>query len=340
MRRYLGPVLLLLLGTTVGILAAEVLVRIVDPHAHDQALPGGFFAIDRQLGWVQRPNHTVTQRTQYFATTYTTNAKGFRDRDRDPGRTPGRDRVLVFGDSQIFGWGIRDGRRFSDLLEARHPQLEVWNFGVMGYGLDQELLTYERDGAGLSADAVVLFVTPYTVERSTTDYIYRKYKPRFILRGADSLELRLPQARATALTDLLYRAFSPMYLPYFVDRQVGAIKESLKRGPSGSREPAAGSLAGQVTGEQLALTEALLRRAVRVARGRGQRLVLLTLLSGPTLEAIRRLGEWQGFQIVPIEFPGNPDDFRIGPNDAHWNERAQDLIAQQLWQRLQSRMGT
>ncbi len=215
------------------------------PHAHDQALPGGFFTIDRRLGWVQRPSRTVTHRTSYFATTYTTNAKGFRDRDREPGRTPGRGRVLVFGDSQIFGWGIPYGRRFTDLLETRHPQLEVWNFGVMGYGLDQQLLTYERDGAGLSADAVVLFVAPYTMERATTDYIYRKYKPRFFLRGADSLELRLPQARATALTDLLYRTFSPMYLPYFVDEQLGAIKESLERRLSGSKEPAAGPLARQ-----------------------------------------------------------------------------------------------
>ena len=106
MRRYLGPVLLLLLGTTAGILTAEALVRVVDPHARDHALPGGFFAMDRQLGWVQRPSHTVTHRTQYFATTYTTNAGGFRDRDRDRHRTPGRGRVLVFGDSQIFGWEL------------------------------------------------------------------------------------------------------------------------------------------------------------------------------------------------------------------------------------------
>ena len=134
----------------------------------------------------------------------------------------------------------------------------------MAYGLDQQLLVYEREGAGLDADAVVLFVAPYTLERTTTDYIYKKYKPRFFLRGGDSLELVLPRRGATALTDLLYRAVSPMYLPYFVDRQLEALKESLRR-RSGGPTTAAAAVAGQVTAEQLALAEQLVRRAGRVA---------------------------------------------------------------------------
>jgi hypothetical protein len=286
-------------------------VRVLDPHSRDHALPGGTFTMDPAIGWRLRASHSVTHRTRYFTATYTTNAMGYRDRARSEVRTPGRTRVLVFGDSQIFGWGVAAGRRFTDLLEARRPELEVWNLGVLGYGFDQELLEYERRAESWNGDIVVLFATRSTLERSKTGYLYRKHKPRFVLHGGDSLELVPPEPRGTALTEIAYRLLSPFYLPYFIERRLTR--------PGAALAPVLDSLSA-----------ALFARAARIANGRGDRLVVLTTLSGAMLEEARRIGRERGFDVVAIELPGSYPVWTFGPEDAHWTERTHELVADRL----------
>ena len=315
--RYLAPALLLLLGTCTGLALAEVAVRVLDPHTRDHALPGGFFLIDAAMGWRQRPTHAVTHSTRYFEVRYTTNGLGYRDTDRRVARTPGRTRVLLFGDSQVFGWGIAQGRRFTDLLEAGHPSLEVWNLGVMGYGLDQQLLEYEVRAEGWGADVVVLLVTPFTLHRATKGYLDHKHKPQFVLRGPDSLALLPPAGSGTSLTRMLYRLAGPWYLPYFVDRR---LRPALVD-PEGS--PAT-----------RALGHALFARAVRTAHARAQRLILLTNLKGDALAWIRGVGDQLGFEVVAVGLPEPELPWLFGPDDRHWNERAHGRVADLLWERL------
>jgi hypothetical protein len=242
--------------------------------------------------------------------------------------------VLVFGDSQVFGWGVPHGRRFTDLLEARHPQLEVWNLGVMGYGFDQALLEYERGGETWNADAVVLLASASTLKRAETGYIYRKPKPRFVLHRPDSLQLVPPAGGAAALTDLAYRLLSPLYLPYFIERRLSVVTEALKRRPA-----ILGTGATQDTGASAPapLTRALLARAARLARERDDQLVLLADLPPARLADARRLGHEHGFRVVAVELPGSRDSFVLGPKDSHWNARAHDRIAELLWEGMAAR---
>ena len=329
--RALFPALLLLLGSCSGLALAEVAVRVLYPHARDHVLPAGFFAMDPMLGWGYRPDHSVTHRTRYFSATYTTNRLGYRDSTRSAAPTPGRTRVLVFGDSQVFGWGIPKGRRFTDLLETRHPDLEVWNLGVVGYGFDQELLAYERLGARLHGEVIVLFATWYTLERAKSAYLYRKHKPRFVLRGSDSLTLLPPAGKATALTQLAYEMLSPLYLPYFLERRIGAVRTRRSPKPVAAGERAVGDTRVSALD---ALTEAMFARAARVASSRGQRLVLLTNLAGVMLEDARRVAAEHGFEVVPVELPGSPPEWTFGPEDGHWNDRAHAFVADRLWEGL------
>ena len=322
--RYLTNAALVLLGVAVGLALAEAAVRVLDPHARDQAMPGGFFAMDTALGWRQLPDHTVTHRTPYFATTYTTNALGHRDREHGSAPPPGSRRVVVFGDSQIFGWGIPIGRRFTDLLQARSPALEVWNAAVMGYGFDQELLAYERSSGPWRPDIVVLFISPYTLERTKSGYLYRKYKPRFLLHGADSLEVVPPARTATTVTDLAYRLLSGWYLPYFVDRRLGPALTRLRTG----RPPATATEIRAAQGRPPSpLTAALLARAGAVARSRGQRLILLADLPAAAVEGMRRIGRERGFEVVSMDLPQDRSAMVLGPRDGHWNEGVHERIA-------------
>lgn len=208
MKPFAGSVLLFLLGSAVAVGLAEGVVRLADPHARDHVIPSGFFIIDRVLGWRLRPDAAVTHRTRYFTATYTTNSAGDRDRARPAARRADRTRILLYGESEIFGWGVADSLRFSELLETRHPELEMWNLGVPAYGLDQQVIAYEETGRG-PADVVGFFVSPATLMRSETGYLFRKHKPRFVLTPAGDLELVPIPGQATQWTAALYRLFSP-----------------------------------------------------------------------------------------------------------------------------------
>jgi lysophospholipase L1-like esterase len=87
------------------------------------------------------------------------NARGFRDVELAAAKS-GRPRLAVFGDSFVWGYDVQVGERFTDLLAARHPEWEVMNCGVSGYGTDQELLLFERIAAALRPEVVVLEFNP------------------------------------------------------------------------------------------------------------------------------------------------------------------------------------
>jgi hypothetical protein len=44
------------------------------------------------------------------------------------------------GDSFVWGYDVEASERFTDKIQARHPEWNVYNLGVSGYGTDQELL--------------------------------------------------------------------------------------------------------------------------------------------------------------------------------------------------------
>jgi lysophospholipase L1-like esterase len=80
-------------------------------------------------------------------------------------KPPGVYRILVLGDSQTEGW-VNNDEHFSAQLERllnegpTGPRFEVLNAGVSAYSPAHELLWYERHGARLQPDLVVLAFYP------------------------------------------------------------------------------------------------------------------------------------------------------------------------------------
>lgn len=74
--------------------------------------------------------------------TVTSNADGFRDRrdfrDGDP-----RPRVVVLGDSMVFGMGVEEDERVTEALERLEPGWRVDNLGMVGFGPDLMLRALE-----------------------------------------------------------------------------------------------------------------------------------------------------------------------------------------------------
>jgi lysophospholipase L1-like esterase len=102
-----------------------------------------------------------------------TNEAGFRsDRPFVAERPPGRQRVLLFGDSFTAGEGVSNGQRYSDHLERLLPGLEIYNLGMPATGLDQHYLIYREFAQGIEHDLLVIAVFVENVRRVGSRYRY------------------------------------------------------------------------------------------------------------------------------------------------------------------------
>lgn len=99
------------------------------------------------------------------------NAAGFRsDREFETSRTPGRRRVLLFGDSYTAGDGVSNGLRYGDLLEKYVPGMEVYNYGLPGTGTDQHYLVYADVATRIEHDVVIIAVLVENIRRVVAHY--------------------------------------------------------------------------------------------------------------------------------------------------------------------------
>ena len=95
----------------------------------------GWFPISNALGFLSasRPFHVIN------------NSEGFRAPERDVHNTNNNPGILFLGDSYVWGYDVEAADRFTDKLQTRHPEWDIYNFGVSGYGTDQEyLLLHDR----------------------------------------------------------------------------------------------------------------------------------------------------------------------------------------------------
>lgn len=153
----------------------------------------GYMQHDPELGWDLVPGGERPGRG------YRVNRQGIRaDREVDPRPAPGVVRVAVFGDSFTHGSDVANGDTWADRLDAAHPQVEVLNFGVPGYGTDQALLRFRRHAARFAPQVVLLGVMSDNPQRNINTF--RPFfesrsglpfgKPRFAVDGGGELTLR------------------------------------------------------------------------------------------------------------------------------------------------------
>jgi hypothetical protein len=118
-----------------------------------------------------------------------------REYAREP--SPGVLRIAAFGDSFTFGSDVPLEKTWSKRMSAEDPTIEVLNYGVGAFGLDQAYLRYLRDGKQYSPHIVFIgYMTEnlfrnVNVHRSFYGNMYRDFfysKPRFRIES-DSLVL-------------------------------------------------------------------------------------------------------------------------------------------------------
>ena len=300
-------------------------MRVFAPHVRDHVLPGRLFEIDEQLGWKLEANRRVTHRTRYFEVTYATNAAGFRDQARGGSAGGGSYGVLLYGDSQAFGWGVAEESRFSNLLERSLPFVEVWNRAVPGYGLDQQILSYEQSDVSPKADEVIFFVSGPTLERSHDDVRYGKPKPIFVKDGNRGLRRVLPASVRAARWQ--YEFLSPLYLPQFLSRRFGMVRASLEEARA-KREVGEG-VAGS-TRPVSDFEKELLILARDAAAERRQRMTILAALLPEMNRDLRDFCDRHGIVFVAVDLERLRRDHVFGMDDPHWTPAGHRLVAEQI----------
>lgn len=136
------------------------------------------------LGWVPRRGLDRHPADGY---TVSTTALGARGRVPLELARRDRDRIVLLGDSFVFGAEVDDAATLDARLRALDPDREVINLGVSGYGHDQILLRWREHGRALDPDIVVLGYVDVDTVRNTLSF-RDAAKPRFVLDG-DTLTL-------------------------------------------------------------------------------------------------------------------------------------------------------
>lgn len=117
-------------------------------------------------------------------------------REYEPIPPPGVLRIAAFGDSYVYGSEVDNASAWATVMESNTPNLEVLNYGVGGYGVDQAYLRYLLEGSVLAPHVVLIGFTPDDIVRTVN--VYRRFlwnrdfvlfKPRYVLGKQGELSL-------------------------------------------------------------------------------------------------------------------------------------------------------
>lgn len=124
--------------------------------------------------------------------TLTSNADGFRSR-REFHIADERPRIVVVGDSMVFGEGVEEAERFTDRLERLEPGWHVDNLGMIGFGPDLMLRALETVGLDPPPAAVLFAVFTDDFRRVVPPYSGAGFPiPRYRLEAGRLVSVPYP----------------------------------------------------------------------------------------------------------------------------------------------------
>jgi len=251
-----------------------------------------------------------------------TNARGWRDRDHADAPEPGVLRIAVLGDSFTFGVGVDDGERYTDRLEEQHAGVEVLNFGVNGYGTDQQLCVLREEALARGPGVVVCQTyLGNDLEDIQHSFRHRWPKPHFTLEGGDLVEHPPRVSARIWLRSTLYLGEAACVLLERIGRRPGDVVEDV--------------------GDPESLYVALVVEMRRMAEAAGADLVVLLVPEhrpdpeqhGRIASALAR----EGIHCIDLRptFEGHDGAELFNPPPvAHWNAAGHRLVAEALWRGL------
>jgi lysophospholipase L1-like esterase len=305
-------------------------------------------AHDELLGWA---NVTGLELRDFYAPDrhLTINDQGFRASQEYAADVPaGRVRVIASGDSFTLGYGVDDTETWPARLERALPSTQTVNLGQGGYGVDQMLLWYERDGKKFEHQIHLFTFISEDFTRALSDEFLGYPKPLLSLHQNRIVVANLP-IPTPGFWSTMRRA--PFKLKAF--RTIDTLLDF------GAAQYDANEARRRRESEQARLFPALFERLKRVTEANKARLIVVHLPTFTDLQFVgpiafnQRLAEL--LQTLEIPYWDLREDFAsfsnrdktqlfIGPEDpasarfegatGHFNARGNDFVARTLARRL------
>lgn len=181
-----------------------------------------YFVQDSLLGWTVGPSR------QSKDGLYASSKEGIRSFQvgNSYAEIQGLTRIAIVGDSYTFGLEVPFESTWGSKLEKQlHFRVQVLNFGVDGYGVDQAYLRYHRDIRPWHPDVVIFGFINHDLYRTMVVYPFISFpewgfpfsKPRFTVEGgqlkpvAASAESPETLFSMKSVTDLPFVEYDPGY---------------------------------------------------------------------------------------------------------------------------------
>ena len=291
--------------------------------------------VDGDLGWLPTPGlETTYTKKGYGEITYRTDARGFRRFD-DPDSD--RTRLFAVGDSTTQAYQVPAGRAYYDVLAELDPDLEVFGFGVGGYGTVQQAMVLEMFWDEIRPDVVVWqmcandFVNNDPgLEAASNEHNNHMARP--YLEADGGIRLRHPDGR---LGWMAHRSL--------LARRLVVLRSSL-------RKRSAGSIEGELSADHPELRRSI--EATRLAIDRRlaaapETTFLAFFVPSPERyrweeDAWRQVCELPRLECLPgvhqaVEAARAAGETVDGGADPHWNARGHEIAARVLLERLRQR---
>lgn len=158
--RSVQKIILIIGGLLFACLILEGGLRIFYPQ-NFQVHPPGMYILDPDVGYALAPDFKGKISRPEFQIDFSTNEVGLRGISPRPLKA-NTFRILVLGDSQTWGFGVKDNETFSvhleKLLSAHYGNfdIQVLNGGIPGYGTADQLAFLQSRGAALKPDLVII----------------------------------------------------------------------------------------------------------------------------------------------------------------------------------------
>lgn len=203
---------LILASVLLTLLLVEIVLRIFTPEPENLAK----LKSSSLFLYENKPNSTFEYGANEFKVGIRLNSSGFRDVEFTP-KNPAVFRIAVLGDSQEEALQVPLAKTWQKIMaiklaEATSRQVETYNFGVSGYGTDQEWLTLREKVWRWEPDMVILAFSPNDVGDT--------YKNKFVTLKDGQIVVAKPGERQGG--NLLGKAVRQTYLYHLVVKAASA----------------------------------------------------------------------------------------------------------------------
>ncbi len=147
---------MVVISTILVLLILEGAIRLVKPRIMVIST-AKLHRSDPDAGWVGLPN--INARFFLpggFDVHVANNSRGLRDSEKDFAKPLGTRRIVVLGDSFMWGFGVDNEDTFSTILQELIPDTQTINLGVSGYSTVQELVRLQMEGVRYKPDLTML----------------------------------------------------------------------------------------------------------------------------------------------------------------------------------------